>query len=519
MKVSLNWLKDYIDLPQELSAHDLAYQLTMCTVEVEAVEDLAAQFEKMVVGKIVSIEQHPNADKLKIVNTDTGAGAPVGIVCGGSNLTEGMFVAIAQTGAKVQWHGEGDLIELKPATIRGVKSEGMICAANEIGLAHLFPMNDEKEIVDLTALSQENALTPGMGLAKALRLDDIILEIDNKSLTNRPDLWGHYGIARELAAIYNLELRPSITPVELPKGDSKVLSVSISEPTRSNRYMGVAFECEKGLQSPYWMKTRLALMGQRSINLLVDLTNYVLFSLGQPMHVFDRGKLHGTAITVRNAKEGERIKLLDEQEYELTKHDLVIADEKTPVALAGVMGGLESSVTDSTTHVLLESANFEPTGIRKAGSRYGLRSESSMRFEKGIDSTRAKEGIFLYLSLLKDLAPKISLTASEDCFPVAPQAVTVCVSRDFINSRIGRELSSKEIQEKLERLSFGVSESKGEFTLSVPSWRATGDVSIPEDIVEEVARMYGYDNIEFVAPKIILERAIFQPPYDALRQV
>ncbi|RMG44833.1 MAG: phenylalanine--tRNA ligase subunit beta [Candidatus Dadabacteria bacterium] len=511
MKISFNWLKDYVSIPGTVSPQKLAEDITMSTVEVEDVEDIGARFDKMLVGYVESVSKHPNADRLKIASVDTGASEKAEIVCGGINLREGMWVAVAEVGAMLKVHGQGELVALKPAKIRGVVSNGMICASEEIGLEDLFPASQEAEIIDLESAITADSLRPGMPLATALGLDDYLLVIDNKSLTNRPDLWGHYGMAREVSALYATELRPALEK-SFNIESAADFPVTIENTARSFRYIGALIEGSNPAESsPFWMQARLWLLEQRPISLLVDLTNYVLFSIGQPMHVFDCDKLKGECIKVRSASAGEKIKLLDDQVYELGSDDLVIADSSNPVALAGIMGGAETAVTGSTRRVLLESASFEPIGIRRSAARLGLRSESSVRFEKGIDSARAELATHLFLSLLKEIQPEIKVTAFNDCYPVKAEEVRVSVTRDFIVSRSGHDFTTDEIKEKLSLLGFSVNAENDHFDIVVPSWRATGDISIPEDIVEEVARLYGYENLEFVPPPVRLTEAVYQP--------
>ncbi|MCB0320537.1 MAG: phenylalanine--tRNA ligase subunit beta, partial [Bdellovibrionales bacterium] len=429
MKVSLNWIKDYVPLPDSLTPSQLSYDLTMTTVEVEGYEDLGAALDKIVIGKVVSLAKHPQADRLTLVQTDVGEAEPKEIVCGGDNLREGMLVAVAPPGSKVRWHGEGDLVELKETKIRGVKSFGMICASNEIGLAELFPLKSEKEIVDLSSLH----VTPGTPIADALGLRDIIFEIDNKSLTNRPDLWGHYGIARELAAIYSLPLSPLPVPPNvdaIKKLGTKALRAQIQDTDLCTRYIGALIENVSVCESPNWLKSRLSSVGQRPIDLIVDLTNYVMFALGQPTHAFDAKNVSNTSITVRRAQEKEGLVLLDAKEIALTSNALVIADDKQSVALAGIMGGENSGVSPETTTLLLESANFEPVQVRHTATRYGLRTEGSMRWEKGIDSPRAEAGADLFFALLHQLQPSATVVEYLDVYPVQPESKSVSVSRD-----------------------------------------------------------------------------------------
>lgn len=366
MKVSLNWIKDYVKLPEDMDLTRLAYDLTMSTVEVEGAEDLAKRFEHMLVGVVTEVCPHPNADKLRICKTDIGGGDIREIVCGGTNLTAGMRVAVACPGALCRWHGEGEPVEIKESKLRGVKSYGMICAASEIGLGDLFPTDEEAHILDLSAFD----VPAGTSIADALDLHDIILEIDNKSMTNRPDLWGHYGLAREIAALYGLPLsrfRPF--PRDLPAGD---LTVTVEDPERCPRYIGAELTGVCVKSSPFWMQSRLWRAGMRPINALVDITNYVMLATGQPTHAFDSDNIQGHII-VRRAKEGEKLLLLNGKDLSLSTDDLVIADDAGVVALAGVMGGAKDSILPTTHKVILEVANFNAAGVRRTALRYDNR--------------------------------------------------------------------------------------------------------------------------------------------------
>ena len=315
MKVSLNWIKDYVDLPRDMDLTRLAYDLTMSTVEVEGATDLARQFDHMLVGRITEVCPHPNADKLQICRTDIGGGDIRDIVCGGTNVRPGMKVAVAAPGAMCRWHGEGEPVEIKEAKLRGVKSYGMICGAVEIGLGDLFPTTEEAHILDLSAFDAP----AGTPIADALDLHDIILEIDNKSMTNRPDLWGHYGIARELAALYDLPLKP-LPPFTCGAG-SDGLTVTVEDTERCPRYIGAAVEGLSVKPAPFRMQSRIWRVGMRPINALVDITNYVMLATGQPTHAFDSDNIAGHII-VRRAQNGEKLELLNGKELALSADDL-----------------------------------------------------------------------------------------------------------------------------------------------------------------------------------------------------
>lgn len=503
MKLSLNWIKRYVDLPADLTMDKLAYDLTMCTVEVEDATSIGESLAGLVVGKILTVDRHPDADKLRVCTVDVGDAEPSVIVCGGINLAPQQLVAVAKPGAWVKWHGEGDPVEIKPAKLRGVMSYGMICASGEIGLADLFPTTQPAEIMDIT----EFGAAPGTPLAEALGLDDVILEIDNKSMTNRPDLWGHYGMARELAAIYKCPLRP-IEPVSLPEM-SEELKVVIEDDARCTRYTGFIIKGIKNVPSPFELKSMLWRVGQRPINLPVDITNYIMFATGQPTHGFDRKHITG-GIYVRRAYEGEQLVLLDGETLTLTSEDLVIADEKTPVGLAGVMGGKLDSILEDTDELILEIANFSPLGIRRTSQRFELRTDASSRYEKGIDPQRVDDAAAVALAAFKEYFPGSQVTAHTDVYPRPLECAVVEVSLDFLRKRLGRDLSAADVEAILGRLGFKTDEHDGVLRVTAPSWRSTGDISLPDDILEEVARLMGYVNFPFIAPSVKLDHAINQ---------
>ena len=387
MKLSLSWIKDFVNIPEDMDMKQLAYDLTMDTVEVEDVEYLADRFDHMVVGVIEDIEPHPNADKLRVCKVDIGDGEIKDIVCGGINLEKGMRVAVSCPGAIVRWHGEGEPVEIKKSKLRGVASYGMICASDEIGLGDLFPASQEAEILDLSAFD----VPAGTTLADALDLNDVLLEIDNKSMTNRPDLWGHYGIAREIAALYNLplaEIKPFDTDVQSD------FNVEIADPDRCPRYIGVEMSGVNVKEAPYQMQNRIWKVGMRPINALVDITNYVMLATGNPTHAFDADNI-SNHIVVRHAAENEKLLLLNDKELSLCTDDLVITDSEGPVALAGVMGGAKDSILPKTERVILEVANFEAAGIRRTALRYDNRTEASSRYEKAIDPERCDQALAL----------------------------------------------------------------------------------------------------------------------------
>ncbi len=490
MHVSLNWLKQYLDLPQDIDPKELGLKLTMSTVEVDSVKGSGESLDKIVVGQIEKISNHPNADRLKLVEVSIGD-ETVSVVCGGINLTEKMLVALALPGARVRWHGEGELTQLKPTAVRGVESFGMICASDEIGLGADFPAGGESEILDLSTLD----LMVGQPLGEQLKTGDVVFEIDNKSLTNRPDLWGHYGLAREVAVIYGLKLKE--LNLEKIKTNKEIkLKVKVVNQELCPRYSAVAINGIKVGESPVWLKDRLTAIGQKPINNIVDITNYVMFELGQPLHAFSAEKLIGNEIIVRTAQENEKITTIDGVERELSVNDLVIADPDKVVALAGIMGAINSEVANDTTTVIIESANFEGACVRKTGQRLGLRTEASMRFEKSLDPNLVELALQRAVNLILEIIPGakvMSEVVDEKNFKLNQGPLEL--TWDFIDKRIGQKIERKKILQTLLDLGFVVKENKIGLTIRIPSWRATKDISIKEDIIEEITRIFGYDNL------------------------
>ena len=511
MKVSLNWIKDFVKLPDDFDLGRLAYDLTMSTVEVEGAESIAKRYDNIVVGEIAEVLPHPNADKLRVCRVDIGVGELKNIVCGGSNLAAGMKVVVACPGAFVRWHGEGEPVEIKNAKLRGVESFGMICASSEIGMAELFPASEEAEIVDLSSFGA----AAGTPLATALGIDDIILEIDNKSMTNRPDLWGHYGIAREIAALYDLPLYSFelFTPGEVPEYDVRIL-----DPDRCPRYIGTRIEGVSVKQSPFEVRSRLWRVGLRPINALVDITNYVMLATGQPTHVFDSDHI-ADHIEVRHAVEGEKLQLLNDRELELSPDDLVIADAKGAVALAGVMGGAKDSVLPGTDSVLLEVANFESRGVRRTALRYDNRTESSSRYEKAIDPERCDQALSLAMKMFADFYPGMKVTAFKDLYLKKGERKEIDVDFDWLDRRLGKRIPQDIVARKLGAMGFDVDFTEKGMHITVPTWRSTGDVSIKADIMEEVARMYGYENFEATTITTSFDSAINQLDVDLVRRI
>jgi len=524
MLISKQWLEDFVDIPTDITPEQLASDLTLHTVEVEGVESPAALLENVVVGVVKEVKKHPDADKLRVCSVDIGDMSEE-VVCGGINLKDGMKVAFGKVGARVRWHGEGDLVELKPAKIRGVESRGMICASDEIGLGELFPKSHEAEILDISHIDTK----AGTSLADVLGTDDVMLDIDNKSMTHRPDLWGHYGMAREVAALYEKSLKP-YAPPEIKPGNEMQLDVDIEAKDLCARYCGVVMDGIVMGPSPEWMQERLIAVGVRPISVLVDITNYVMFELGQPMHAFDAEKLsvknNTLNIVVRRAKDGEELTTLDDQSYELTDDMLVIADRSRADDLAGVMGGAHSQISNTTTRALFEAANFDAITTRKTAATLGKRTDASTRFEKSLDPHMPPVALRRAVELVKQIFPEarvISNVADVSYVDDAPEPIDVSLA--YLQKKIGVNIEKKDVVRILESLGFvvesghkklfGRQEPEDVLHVRVPTWRATKDVNIVEDVIEEVARIYGYGNIPTALPQFSISPA----PVNVLREL
>ena len=487
MKISLNWLKQYLDLPKSLSPEELALKLTMSTVEVEEVIDQREKYEKMIVGEITDIIDHPDADRLKVCKVKDGSGSRQ-VVCGGNNIYQGMKCVLALPGAKVRWHGEGEEITLGKTKIRGIESDGMICAADEVGLPFEY-RSPAGGVVDLQTGKA------GQDLAQALGLDDVIIDIDNKSVTHRPDLWGHYGIAREIAAIFGLKLKP-LELEEIKEGDEVKLKIKVEDKENCSRYMGLVMTGLKVEPSPDWLKKLLVSVGVRPINNLVDITNYVMLEFGRPSHAFDRREVNGDTIIVRRAVSGEKFTTLDGVAREMTDKMTLVCDKERAIDLAGIMGGENSEIKDDTTEIILELANFNATNIRRTAGALNLRTEAAVRFEKSLAPSLAELGLKRIVTLIKQLVPSAEVASKlidEDYEKEEKRLIDLDL--EFLNKKIGQEIPKKEVVRILESLEFEIKDNKESLEVKVPDFRSAKDISIPEDLVEEVARIYGYDNL------------------------
>ncbi len=486
MWISLKIINNMVDL-SNIAPEELANKLTMATAEIEGIEYLNHNFKTIYAAKLTKVEPHPNADRLTLCEVDTGT-EKVQVVCGANNHKTGDMVALATVGTKIT----EDFI-IKKSKIRGAESNGMLCSEKELGIS-----DDHDGIIILPSDT-----TPGTTLDKIYPdLLDIRLEIDNKSITHRPDLWGHVGFAREIGALFNRPVKsPANKALEKTFKNLEELEIEILEPEIAARYSALAIKGIEIKESPEWLKAMVKSIGMRPINNIVDITNYVMAEIGEPMHAFDREKLNGNKIFIRTAHENETITTLDKKEHKLTVEDIVIADKAGPIALAGIMGGGNSEINDNTTEIVLEAACFNPVNIRKTAQRFGARTDASMRFEKSLSPEITTDALLRCFELIKEAIPGAeAITEIIDDYPGKMKPVIIKTSSDYIRKKLGQNIDDKRITDIIESLNFDIKKTGTSMEITVPHFRATKDVSIPDDIVEEVGRIYGYDNITPAAP-------------------
>jgi len=472
LKFSYNWIRELVPGLAEAPG-PLERLITMKTAECEGVEPACELLARATLARVESVEPIAGTHLVAAV-IDAGPAGRRSLVCGAPNCRAGMIAVWADIGKKV---------------IHGVESDGMLASAAELGIN-----KDHSGIIELAG-------EPGGALDRLLA--DSIIEIDNKSITHRPDLWGHFGMAREVAAIVGLRLHDPVKLDFLPTGPAAI-HIAIEDFDLCPRYTALVFENVTVQPSPYWLQARMAAIGLNSINNIVDMTNFVMSELAQPMHAFDADLIQGDTIFVRRAKPNEDFPALNGESYKLDPSNLVIADAAGSIGLAGVIGGGPSSITAKTTRVVLESANFQASSVRKTSSAIKLRTDASMRFEKAQDPENTVRGLARALELLQELSPGIRVVGgiAESKREIAPPA-PIDLPLDWLERKLGRAIPAAEVREILERLEFTVSEPEPRlFRVGVPSWRATKDISIKDDLVEEVGRMVGYVSIEPQAPLV-----------------
>ena len=478
MKFSYNWIREFVE-DLETAPGPLERLITMKTAECESIEVFGELLDRACAARVESVTPIPGGHNVA-AEVDAGRYGRKTVVCGAPNCRPGVVTAYVPLGKK---------------TIQGVESDGMLASAAELGISR-----DHTGILELE--SQVGAPLPGC-------TPDSIIDIDNKSITHRPDLWGHLGMAREVAAILGRKLKDPVDAACIPEGAAAV-GVEIRDFDLCPRYSALVFENVTVKPSPLWLQCRLTAIGLNPINNIVDMTNYIMAELAQPMHAFDADLIRG-GIIVRTAEPGERFRALNEEWYTLDPSNLVIADTGGAIALAGVIGGLDSAISAKTTRVVLESANFQAASIRKTSAAIKLRTDASMRFEKAQDPRNTVRGLARAVELLEEVSPGIRLVGGlADCKRDFAPLPEIELPLGWLARKLGRAIEPAEVRDILVRLQFGVTETRpGVLSVIVPSWRATKDVSLKDDLVEEVGRMIGYDTITPQAP---LVPAVVPPP-------
>src|SRR5450432_2881929 len=452
----------------------------MKTAECEGITPVGTLLELACAARVEFVEPIPDSHNVKAV-VDAGPLGRKTVVCGAPNCLPGLITAYAPIGKKV---------------VQGVESDGMLSSGAELGVNR-----DHSGVLELSAPA--GAPIPGC-------VPDSIIEIDNKSITHRPDLWGHHGMAREVAAILGCKLKDPADLALLPTGPAAI-KIQIEDLELCPRYSALVFENVAVQPSPLWLQHRLTSIGLNPINNIVDMSNCIMAELAQPMHAFHAGLIRGDTIFIRPAKPGELFRALNDEQYRLEPANLAIADSAGAIALAGVIGGGDSAIGENTTRVILESANFQASSIRKTSSALKLRTDASMRFEKAQDPANTVRGLARAIELLRELSPGIRLVGGlADSKKQLPPPPAIELPLDWLQRKLGRSIPASEVREILDRLQFGVSEPRhGVLSVTVPSWRATKDIGIKDDLVEEVGRMIGYDSITPQAP---LVAAAVPPP-------
>ncbi len=476
MFLSMNWIEDFVDL-KGLDKVELIHQFSLSTAEVEnEIFYKGSELSGVVVAQIKSVDPHPNSKKLHLLKVDAGEKELTDVVCGAPNVKVGMKTAFAKVGAKL---GE---ITISPRPLAGYMSNGMCCSESELGIS-----DDNSGIMEIT-----DDVANGTDIKEIYQIDDIVFEVDNKSLTNRPDLWGHYGIAREFASLAKRPLKPIETEDLSKYNDLAKIDMKIEDPL-CQRYSCLQVENITRNISPVNMRIRLYYCGMRGINFLADLTNYLMLEMGQPMHAFDSRKVE--KIRIKRFDTPFVFKTLDGVDRNIDENTLMICNGNTPVAIAGIMGGLDSEIVDDTTTLTLESATFDSVSIRKATVRLAHRTDASMRYEKCLDPEMTTTAIGRFVYLLKKYDNGIKVVSSlTDEYAFHYKTISLDFDKKFVDRYTGIVIDNETIVNTLTNLGFKVTLEGDNFNVVVPSWRATKDVTIKADIIEEITRIYGYDN-------------------------
>ncbi len=476
MKFSYNWIRKLVPA-LDTSAQALERLITMKTAECEGIEEAGPHLATASAARVAAVDPIPGSHNVKAVVETERYGTRT-VVCGAPNCRPGLLTVY---------------VPVAKAVIHGIESDGMLASFAELGISR-----DHTGIVELSGAGDLARLSP-----------DSIIEVDNKSLTHRPDLWGHYGMAREVAAIAGKPLHDPVDLALLPQG-SPAVEIEIDDLALCPRYSALVFENVTVQPSPLWLQYRLEAVGLNPINNIVDVTNFIMAELSQPMHAFDAGKLKGGVIFVRGARAGEKLKALNDESYHLSPSNLVIADAGGPIALAGVIGGLDSAIGPATTSIVFESANFQASSVRKTSVALKLRTDASMRFEKSQDPVNTTRALARAIELLREVSPGIVLKGGlADRKAELRKAPAIELSVDWVVRKLGRPVEAAQVRAILESLEFDVAETAPRvFSVNVPSWRATKDISLKDDLLEEVGRMLGYDS---VTPRPPLVEAVVPP--------
>lgn len=498
MLISIDWIRDFVEVPN-LPAKDIYTRFTLATAEVEGIESIGEHLEKIVVAQILSFEKHPEADKLNLVTFKISETDIRKVVCGASNVKVGIKIPFAPLGVKLP---NGLVLEAKK--IRGVLSEGMLCSEEELGFA--------EESEGIMELPSDAPL--GMNMLSYFKMKkDTILDIDNKSLTHRPDLWGHYGMAREFGAIFEKPLKNRFTSEwseNLKKNYTSEKSPVIprfENDSAGISYFGLSLNNVTVEESPEWMKTRLKACGLRSINNIVDISNYVMLELGMPLHIFDRDLITGTEVIIKKIENEETFKTLDDIERKLVPGDTVIADSKETLVLAGIMGGKMSGVSENTKNIFIEVANWKAAMVRRTSTRLGLRTDSSQRFEKTLDSNLTERTLLRTLELILEICPDAQVIGKAEYAGInlaETRNIIIKTSLKKIKTVLGVDITDERLKTIFSALDFKTEDSGSALLVTVPTYRSTKDVEQEADLIEEIGRIIGYDNITPISPLDII---------------
>ena len=475
MLISCNKLKTYIKDSEKIDWLKVWDKFTIRTAEVENVKEVGDKFDGVVIAQIVECIPHPDSDHMHILKVNYGASEPIQVVCGAYNVRVGLKTAYIKVGGHI------DGIEIKSKPLRGILSNGMCCSMRELGIG-----DDHDGIIELP-----DDVVVGTDIKDYLPVKDIIVEIDNKSLTNRPDLWGHYGIAREIATITHTEMLP--LEMEEIKNDKEDLDIKINNPELCYRYTGLKIDNIKNNKSPLELQIFLYYTGMRSISLIVDLTNYLMLELGQPMHAFDSRVVKNIEVGLANNK--DLFTTLDGVERKLSSENLMIKNNNEYFAIAGVMGGKNSEILSDTTSIFLESATFNAGSVRKTANFLGLRTDASARYEKSLDPNMTDKAIKRLVYLLRKENPDMQIASNlTDVYPNVLNEVNITLHKDLLSKYMGTTLSDESVINTLESLGFKVENTDYSYEVVVPTFRHSKDINIEEDLIEEIARIYGLEN-------------------------